>query len=138
MFTITWSFGSVALVIITALVFSYAGFLIKELVEVRGSFTGSKTHFYDLGAETVYPNLYEDEDETDEEYAQAVAELNEYIAQKINGMNPILTDKIRNRFIPVTLKSVAFFAGLHCVQFWGSALFCILAVALVYGIVLVA
>lgn len=136
MFTLTWSFGSIALVILSALVFSFAGFFVKELVEVRGTFNSSEAHFYDLGAEAVYPERYEEE--TEEEYAQAVAELKEYIVQRKAGMKPVLTDNIRERFIPVTLKSVTFFAALHCLAFWGGALLFILAIALVYGVVLIA
>lgn len=133
----TLSFGSIALAISAALVISFVVIFLKNLVEARGYFNGEIVHFYDLGPAAASSDYYADDEETEEEYVRAVTELNEYVAQKKMGLNPVLTDKIRDRFIPITLKSVFVFTVFHYLQMLGTVLFCILAIALVYGIVLV-
>lgn len=130
--------GIIMFLLVTVMVGTFTVMYLTNLYKARGAFSGSKeVHFYDLGPAAVSSDPYADDEETDEDYIQAVAELNEYIAQKKAGMHPVLTDKIRDRFIPVTLKSVFVFTVLHYLQFMGKIVFCILAVALVYGIVLI-
>lgn len=116
----TWFLvGFITLIIFMGMVAVFAMMFAKNLYAVRGDLKESKAGkvgFYDLascGASSV-SEMYEDE--TEEEYAQAVLELNEYIQKKQNGLNPVLSDKIRDRFIPITVKSVFALTFLQFVE----------------------
>lgn len=92
----------------------YALLLCVNLVKERKAVFFGENHFYDLNQ--LRHSCFSVSgivEETEEEYAQAIMRLNEYIVKREQGMKPVLTDDIRERFIPIKFKSVLAFTLLE-------------------------
>ena len=114
--TVGWIVGVAAMLI-------YVVMVGINLYKVRSVWTNTGKevlHFYDL----------KQFDRKNQESEQELEELIEYLSAKKEGRKVVLSERVRERFIPVTVKSVAVLTLFQFLETAGTIIILLLALGL--------